>query len=143
MGKQIGFRDSNGGPTELATMVHRRLSACLTWLKLLSGLVLLLIFAVPLVAQTNAPTPDVASGLLEIHHGSICSETGEAKDRSLPKRASASISSTSPAWKLIREDGLDPPTCRQYREQVSLEIFMCGRQRSPADSIGITATVRD
>ena len=71
MGKRIGFRDFGVRATDRSRedamcCVHRRLSLCLAWLKLLSGLVLLGIFAVPLVAQTNAATPDVGSTLFEI-----------------------------------------------------------------------------
>jgi carbohydrate-selective porin OprB len=46
--------------------VHRRPSVCLARLRLLSGLVLLVMFAVPLIAQTNAAAPDVANTLFEI-----------------------------------------------------------------------------
>jgi porin len=71
MGKRIGLRDfrvraADRSRDDAMCCVHRRLSVCLAWLKLLSGLVLLLIFAVPLVAQTNAATPDVANTLFEI-----------------------------------------------------------------------------
>src|SRR5690348_15737560 len=71
MGKRIGFRDFSVRATDRSRddamcCVHRRLSVCLACLKLLSGLVLLVIFAVPLVAQTNAATPDVANRLFEI-----------------------------------------------------------------------------
>ncbi len=71
MGKRIGFRDFGVRATDISRndamcCVHRRLSVCLACLRLLSGLVLLVMFAVPLVAQTNAATPDVGNALFEI-----------------------------------------------------------------------------
>lgn len=71
MGKRIGFRDfsvraNDKSCDDAMCCVHRRLSGCLAWLKLLSGLGLLVIFAVPLVAQTNAATPDVGNTLFEV-----------------------------------------------------------------------------
>ena len=71
MGKRIGFHDFGVRATDRSRedamcCVHRRLGVCLAWLKLLSCLVLLGIFAVPLVAQTNAATPDLGSTLFEI-----------------------------------------------------------------------------
>jgi carbohydrate-selective porin OprB len=70
MEKRIGFRDfsvraSDTSRHDAMCCVHR-LNVCLAWLKLLSGLVLLVILAVPLVAQTNAATPDVGNTLFEI-----------------------------------------------------------------------------
>lgn len=70
MGKRIGLRDFSVRTTDRShddvCFVHSRLSVWLAWLKLLSGLGLLVIFVVPLVAQTNAVTPDVSNTLFEI-----------------------------------------------------------------------------
>src|SRR6266436_1925689 len=107
MGERIRFHDFGVRATDRSRddamfSVHRRLSVCLAWLKLLSGFGLLVIFAAPLVAQTNAATPDVGNALFEIPSRQYLLGDWEARDRSLPKRASALISSTSPTWKLIR-----------------------------------------
>jgi porin len=71
MGKQIELRDCSVRATDRSRddatyCVHRRLSLCLSWPKFLSGLVLLVIFAVPLVAQTNAAAPNVGNTLFEV-----------------------------------------------------------------------------
>jgi|SRR5882762_428963 porin len=71
MGERIRFHDFGVRATDRSRddamfSVHRRLSVCLAWLKLLSGFGLLVIFAAPLVAQTNAATPDVGNALFEI-----------------------------------------------------------------------------
>jgi porin len=71
MEKRIGLRDFSIRGTDRSCddamcCVHRRLSVLLPWLKLLLGLALLVIYAVPLVAQTNAAMPDASSTLFEI-----------------------------------------------------------------------------
>jgi porin len=71
MGKQIGFCDFSVRATDrsrddFVCGVYRPLSVCLVWLKLLSCLFLLMMFTVPLLAQTNAATPDVGNTLFEI-----------------------------------------------------------------------------
>ena len=71
MGKRIGSHDFGVRATDRSRddavcRVHRQLSVRLAWLKLLSGLVLLMMFTVPLLAQTNAATPDVGNTLFEI-----------------------------------------------------------------------------
>src|SRR5579864_3430163 len=71
MGKRIGFGDFSVRATDRSRddamyCAHPRLSLWLPRPKFLSGLVLLVIFAVPLVAQTNAATPDVGNTLFEI-----------------------------------------------------------------------------
>jgi porin len=71
MGKQIGFCDFSVRATdrsrdEATCCGNRWLSVCSLRLKLLSSLVLLMMFTVPLLAQTNAATPDVGNTLFEI-----------------------------------------------------------------------------
>jgi len=71
MGKRIGSHDFRVRATDRSRDdavcgVHRPLTVRLAWLKLLSGLVLLMMFTVPLLAQTNAATPDVGNTLFEI-----------------------------------------------------------------------------
>jgi|HubBroStandDraft_2_1064218.scaffolds.fasta_scaffold24448_4 porin len=71
MGKRIGFGDFSVRATDRSRddatyCPHRRLSLCLPRPKFLSDLVLLVIFAVPLLAQTNAAAPNVGSTLFEI-----------------------------------------------------------------------------
>src|SRR5579864_3844772 len=70
MGKRIGLRDFRVRATNRShddvCSVRGRLSVWLAWLKPLSGLGLLVLFAVPLLAQTNAATPDVGNTLFEI-----------------------------------------------------------------------------
>jgi hypothetical protein len=74
MGKRIGLRDFSVRATDKSRdngmyCIHRRLSVCLAWLNLLSGLVLLVIFAVLLVAQTMLRRLMWATHCLKSHHG--------------------------------------------------------------------------
>src|ERR1700740_514802 len=63
--REFGVRAPDRSHSDAVCCVHRQLSACLAWFKLLSRLILL-IFAVPLLAQTNGATPAVGNILFEI-----------------------------------------------------------------------------
>ena len=89
VGATDGSREDAGG----AAGVHRLALRCAAVPVCSITPCLLDTWRVCAVAQTNAATPDVGSTLFEILTAVF---TWSTRDRSLPKRASASISSTSP-----------------------------------------------
>ena len=71
MRERIGLRDftvraTDRFPDDAICCVRRRLRLCLARSKPLLGLVLLVIFAVPLMAQTNTTAPDAGNSLFEM-----------------------------------------------------------------------------